>query len=188
MEVSELELSSMPKRPAFACLSNKTITNIFSFSLSSIFILALIHITLVFLHFVAGFDSDDIYLIVGLISLVILINFPLGLYGLIRKNYYTLFGYIFIASYHLYALLFYIIIIHQSDFDLIHQSSNNSSKSSLPESSSASGGCITLHLITIGIYIIALICSMTMAAFEIIVKAKQIEPTKIVVFDNTSSD
>lgn len=170
MDESDTELSGMSKPASVACLSKKSINSLFQFTLSSTVILAFIYILVFIVQLITRASFDDVYLVIGYISLIAFISVPFGYYGSLTSGYCALFTFIIVASYHLYGLLFY---IYQYIEDLAKDSVTIS---------------YTLHRTSAITYTCVICLSIIMASLAILVKAKQIEPAKVIVFDNNSTD
>lgn len=175
MDESEIELSGMTRPISIVCLPKGFITNALKFTLSSITILSLIYITLLCTHFAIGIELDEIILALGFISLTACLSIPFGFYGALRNSYWALFTFIFVSSYHLYGLLFY-LKLYISDTKLIQ-----TTKGGLL-------GGLALHQTSLASCLIVVVFSMLMTSLALIVKTKLIPPAKVIISDNNPSD
>lgn len=176
----ELEFydSDMSRSGSIACLSKQTISNAFECILSCIVLLSFIYILLLIIGLSSVSVINTLFYTIGYISLVVIISAPIGLYGSSRSNYYALFLFFIITSYHLYSLIMYFWLNIRSSAIQIFP----------PDAAASAKGHETLHHITTATLTSLIALSLLFASLKIISTVHQIEPARVIVVDNNPLD
>lgn len=163
--------SDMTRSGSIACLSKQTISNAFECILSCLVLISFIYILLLVIGLTSLTFINTLLCTIGYISLVVIISAPIGLYGSSRGNYYALFLFFIITSYHLYSLIMYFW------FNIRSKGLTNDS-----------AGYEILHHITTALYTSLIGLSILFVWLKIISTVNQIEPARVIVVDNNPLD
>lgn len=167
--------SDMSRTGSIACLSKRTISNIYECILSCITYISLIYILLVLIGLIFHIQTDFIFQLIGFISIFSLITTPLGIYGSLKGSYCALLTFFLLASYHLYALVMYF---------WFNIKANTFLESAAQPSSVKSKGYEYLHYISSGSYTLLVGLSILLASCKVISLVNQIDPARVIVVDN----
>lgn len=171
----DLELNdsgAMSKTGSFACMSQDTITNIFDSLVSCVIFAAIIYIILFTGDLASVTSSPRSFVFIGAVSLITVISAPIGLIGASKGNYWLLFSYFILSSYHVYGLVMYMALtLKDSDGPVLLRSTK-----------------LNLHQVTVGSYTLVVLLSFGFACCKIISATNKIEPAKVIVVDNNPFD
>lgn len=178
-EVSE---SEMARSGSVTCFSRNSISALFKCSLSCLVLLALIYIVLLLIATISSIQTVTLYKTLGYISLIIVFNGPTGFYACCKQSYCALFAYLFVGSYHLYALVIYIW------FNLNSKAFSEGPASTSIEGNSNRSNDLLLHQTTTGTYTVVVVLTLIMCSARIVSITNQVEPAKVIVVDNNPSE
>lgn len=174
----------MTDKATFLCMNRRTYGKIFECLLTCIVMIGIVYMILTFLTLIN--PSSQVHVMFATTGYIACVNFiiaPIGFYGSKRFKYWALLTYFILASYYIYAYLFYLYFYNNaSELNMV---GNNTQKTT---STSKENGGLLLHKITISCHIILIASSMFTVCARIIATTKGVEPAKIIVQDNISSD
>lgn len=178
------------KTATFCYLTQRVYTKIFACLLTCILTIGLIYIILTILTFFSANEHvHKLFVTTGYIALINLISAPIGYYGsnyigIHRCKYWALLTYFILASYQVYAYLFYLYFYTDKGELTLKGTFNKTSG----QKTDISDGGLLLHKTIITSNIILIAASMYTACSTIIVTTKGIETAKITILDNIASD
>lgn len=183
----------MPRSGSVGCLSKETISTAFDCILSCILFVAFIYIGLLILGPVSKIELDQLFYVIGYISIAVLFIVPIGLYGSSSGSYCSLICFFILASYLCYALTMYIWFNTRSSELFPGFYSNNKSGTATTNKTASGGrtglrGFDVLHQLTCCSYTALVILSLLMVIFKIVSNVSQIEPARVIVVDNNPSE
>lgn len=177
-EQSETSIDMSRSLGSIGCISKRTISNIYECLLSCVAFASLLYITLLLFGLLIPIRLDLVFLIIGFISIFGLITTPLGIFGSSRGSYCALFLFIFLASYHLYALLMYFWFNLKAPIFIDQAGQRDSSFK----------GYEYLHYILSGFQALLIALSIILGACNVISLVNQISESRVIVLDNNPSD
>lgn len=174
---------NMSDQATFLCINRRTYGKIFECLLTCIVMIGIVYMVVTFLTLVNPSGSVHVmFATTGYMACVNLISAPIGFYGSKKFRYWALITYFILASYYIYAYMFYLYFYTgSSELNIV----NNTQKIT---STSKENGGLLLHKSTITCHIILISLSMFAICARIIATTKGVEPAKIVIQDNLSSD
>lgn len=162
----ELEMirqqSLIQQNGSILCLSKQAIKNTFDDLLSRISFIAVIYIANLIYNLISSKQPEEETInIVGYISFIIALSYPIGLYASSRQKNWAQVTYYILTCIHLYVLLMYIWLSHRNNSKLSH-----------------------LHLILTSLYTLVVFLSLIFTCLRLISQSKSTDPPRIVVIDN----